>query len=40
MSCKFDELDNLNYKFDELDKRRMDSMSWLSLAVSSISWKS
>ena len=30
LNCKFNMLDKLNYKLDELAKLRMSSMSWLS----------
>ena len=33
--AKFDELDKLDGKLDELDKLRMSSMSWISCTVSS-----
>ena len=33
----FDKLDELECKFDELDKLRMSSMSWISWPVSSMS---
>ena len=35
---EFDELGKLYCKFDELDKLRMSSMSWISWKVSWISW--
>ena len=34
MYCKLDELAKLECKFDELDKLRMSSMSWISCTVS------
>ena len=34
MYCKFVELAKLECKFDELDKLRMSSMSWVSCTVS------
>ena len=35
---KFDELAKLERKFVELDKLRMNSMSWISWTVGWISW--
>ena len=37
MEGKFDELDKLFCKFDELAKLRMSSISWVSCTVSSMS---